>query len=75
MLHLFYNFKNTQEAQNIWENELPSNSIGKTQNFQEDVYFDSYEEFHSCHDTPLYSSSSPSMVSRLSKRNNLPKNK
>jgi hypothetical protein len=53
--------KKTQEAQNIWENELPGNSIGKTQKSQEDVYYDSSEEFHSCHDAPLNSSSSPSM--------------
>jgi hypothetical protein len=37
MLHLFYNFKKTQEAQKIRENELPGNSIGKTQKSQEDV--------------------------------------
>jgi hypothetical protein len=54
MLHLFYNFKKNKETLNIWENELPGNSIENTQN----------EEFHSYHDAPLNSSSIPSMVSR-----------
>jgi hypothetical protein len=49
MFHLF--FKKTQEAPKIQENELPRNSIGKTQN----------GEFHSCHDALLNSSSIPSM--------------
>jgi hypothetical protein len=52
MLHLFYNFKKTQETPNIWENKLPRISIGKTQN----------EEFHSYHDAPLNSPSIPSMA-------------
>jgi hypothetical protein len=62
MLHLFYNFKKTQEAPKIRENELPDNSIGKTQKYQKDVYCDFFEEFHSCHDAPLNSSSIPSMA-------------
>jgi hypothetical protein len=37
------------------------NSIGKTQKSQEDVYYDSSEEFLSCHDAPLPSPPSPSM--------------
>jgi hypothetical protein len=56
--------KKSQEAQKIQKNELPGNSIGKTQKFQEDVYYDSSEEFLSYHDAPLPSSPSPSMVSR-----------
>jgi hypothetical protein len=54
MSHLFNNLKKNREAPKIWENEILGNSIGKTQN----------EGFHLCHDAPLYSSSSPSMISR-----------
>jgi hypothetical protein len=52
MAHLFCDFKNKQEAPNIWENELPGNSIEKIQN----------EGFHSCHNASLYYLSSPSMA-------------
>jgi hypothetical protein len=51
MFQLFCNFKNTQEAPKIQENELPRNSIRKTHN----------EEFNSCHDAPLNYLSIPSM--------------
>jgi hypothetical protein len=54
MSHIFYNFKKNREAPKIQENELPRKSIEKTQN----------EGFHSCHNASLYSSSSPSMVTR-----------
>jgi hypothetical protein len=50
----FYNLKNTRESSEIWENELPRKSIGKSQN----------EIFHQCHDDPLNYSSIPSEVSR-----------
>ena len=54
MAHLFCNSKKKQEAPKINENELPRNSIGENQN----------ELFHSYHNSPLYPSSRPSMVSR-----------
>jgi hypothetical protein len=50
MFHLFYNFKKTQEAPKIQEDELPGNSIGKI------------KKSHSCHDAPLNFPSSPSMA-------------
>ena len=54
----------TQEAQNIRNNELSSNSSGKTKKFQEDVYYNSSKKFLSYHDAPLPSSPISSMVSR-----------
>jgi hypothetical protein len=65
--------KKSQEAQNIWENELPGdsiertlkipgNSIGKIQKSQEDIYYDSSQEFISCCDVPFPSPPIPSMA-------------
>jgi hypothetical protein len=64
--------KNIQEQSNIRDNELhgdyiernikgPGNSIGKIQKSQEDIYYDSYEDFLSFHDAPLHYTPRPSM--------------
>jgi hypothetical protein len=64
--------KKSQEQSKIWENELPGNSIEKTlkcldnsiekiQECQEDIYYESFEEFRSCCDVPFPSTPIPSM--------------
>jgi hypothetical protein len=44
--------------------KILGNSIERIQEFQEELYYDSSEEFLSYHDAPLPSSPSPSMTSK-----------
>jgi hypothetical protein len=65
IIHIFLNdLKNSQEPSKLLEDELPgdsikitlkfsSNSIGRIQEYQKELYYESYEEFISCHDVPL----------------------
>jgi hypothetical protein len=64
--------KKSQEPSNIQEDELPGdsiertlkcpgNSIGKIQESQENLYYDSSKNLLSCHDAPLPSPPIPSM--------------
>jgi hypothetical protein len=73
-----------QEPSNIWEDELPGdsiertlkfldNSIGKIQKSQENIHGDSTKEFISCCDAPFPSPPIPSMDFTRCRKREVPK--